>query len=343
MKVLKYIGIRLLLIAALFMVLNELYHFTFWKSDVNKHADTLENLWNVPPHAEAIYFGESSNFHVAPTDSTKHRISFILDSLSTRYAIQTVDNAGLHAGTYLALMKNIPHPEDLRFVVVTMNLRSFGPVWLQSHFETNLSKLERLIEPGPKLWNRFLIALNEYDLKSNEERDAALLTAFANDTFHVKGVPFQTIAEWDKAIAWREWHGIRPFADQQEIDLAAHYIKNFAFEIDPDTNPRIAQFDGIMEWAKAHNCTVIFNLLGENMQQASALIGPTIVSLIDKNRQFLIKRYTDQGAIVADNLYAVPDHCFVDRNWPTEHYNLEGKTIVAARLAQIIEALPAKN
>lgn len=339
MKAVKYISVRILLIAVLLFVLNEVYYLTLWKQDVHVHADTLENLWNVPDHAEAIYFGESSNFHVTEEDTIKHRISFILNDLVPDYSIETVDNAGLHAGTYLALMQNLPHPEDLKFIVVTMNLRSFGPVWLNSHFETNLSKLERLIAPGPKLWNRFLLSLNEYDLKSNEERDAELIRTFASDSFFVEGLPFRTIAAWDKAIAWGEWEGVHHFENQQEIDLAAHYVKNFAFKIDPVNNPRVRQFNAILDWAKANNCYVIFNLLDENMTEAERIIGPSIVQLIENNRQFLLDNYITRNSTVVDNLYSIPDSCFVDRNWPTEHYNLEGKKMIAKHLADKINQL----
>ena len=50
----------------------------------------------------------------------------------------------------------------------------------------------------------------------------------------------------------------------------------------------------------------------------------------------VVDRYRRKGAIIADSFTIVPDSCFVDRHWPTEHYNLEGKTIVAKNIQQII-------
>lgn len=339
MKIAKYISIRILAIAILFILLNEVYYFTFWKIDVNKHADTLENLWVVDPNSDGIYFGESSNFHQSTGETKKHRISHILDTLVPNYNIGTVDNAGLHSGTYFSLIRNIAKLKKLKFVVVTMNIRSFGPVWIHSDFETNLSKAERLIAPGPKLWNRFLISMNEYDLKTNQQRADELQYAFINEKFSVPNLPFQCIADWDKAIAWKEWYGVRKLENQEEIALATQYIKNFAFKIDVNTNPRIHDFDAIIDWGNKHNCKVIFNILGENIEEASTLIGPTIVHLIKSNRDILIKRYRNKGAIVVDNLTAIPNESFVDRNWPTEHYNLIGKQIIAKNLADVISRL----
>jgi len=337
MKNLKYTIIRLALITVLFFVLNEIYLFTFWKSDVHKHADTLENLWNIPTDSDAIYFGESSNFHETANDLKKHRISEILDTLIEKDKISTLDNAGLHAGTYLAMLQNLPSNMKLKYIIVTMNMRSFGQVWINSDFETNLSKLERLVALRPKLWNRFMISLNEYDLKSSEERKQNLLKAFREDKIHVKGLPFNTIDEWDFAIANAQWQGVRQFKNEFETLLATQYVKNFAFEINPKTNPRIANFDAIVEWANSRNCEVFFNILGENMEEGAELVGPTITSMLKKNRDLVVSRYSRKGAIMVDNLSQIPDRCFADRNWPTEHYELEGKKIVAKNLANAIQ------
>ena len=39
---------------------------------------------------------------------------------------------------------------------------------------------------------------------------------------------------------------------------------------------------------------------------------------------------------MVDNFYQIPDSCFVDRNWPTEHYNYQGKKIVAENIKKAI-------
>jgi hypothetical protein len=90
----------------------------------------------------------------------------------------------------------------------------------------------------------------------------------------------------------------------------------------------------LVEIARKRNIKVVFNLLSENMQQANDLVGPMLTNMMEDNCQLLIDRYTQKGALVINNLYVVPDSCFVDRNWPTEHYNLAGKELVAQALAK---------
>lgn len=340
MKLARYIPFRIAAIVLLFFIFNEIYYRTFWKSDVHTHSNTLEKLWEVDKNADAIYFGESSNFNRPNNEAKTHRISDILDTLVPENKIETVNSAGIHAGTYLSLIQNLPKNNNLKFLVITMNLRSFGCVWIKSEFETNLSKAECLIKPStPKLWNRFMLSLNEYDLKSKDERYAELLTAFKEEKFEVPNLPFTCIKEWDDAIANKQWHGPKPFKDQDEISLACHYVKNYAFAIDTKTNPRIKDFDNIVKWGKENNCKIIFNILGENIEEADVLIGSTLTDLMRENTRLLMERYTKMGAIVIDNLDKVPDSCFVDRDWPTEHYSLRGKQIVAVNLSRKINKL----
>lgn len=337
MKFVQFITIRLLIAVALFFVLNELYFYTFWKSDVNKHADTLENLWVVPSNSDAIYFGESSNFHITERDTFKHRISYILDDLLPEHKLATVDNAGLHLGTYLALMQNIPSQLSLKYIVITLNMRSFDATWRYSEFETNLSKLERLIAPGPKLWNKFLVSLNHYDNKSNAERLIQVQNAWKSEYFTIPDIPYHNVADWDKAIAWGEWTGAKKNMNTDTISLAAHHVKNFAFDINLKTNERIKDLEEIINLSQKKGWVVYFNVLAENVSQTKELIGPGLVSLMKQNVTKLKKQYETEDVIFIDNLEILPDSCFVDRNWPTEHYNYTGKQIVAKRIAQKIK------
>lgn len=333
----KFIFYRLLIGVAIFFGLNEFYLITFWTNDVNKHADTLENLWVVPKNSDAIYFGESSNFHITEKDTFKHRISYILDDLVTNHKIATVDNAGLHLGTYLALMQNIPRDLKIKYLVITLNLRSFDATWRYSEFETNLSKLERLIGNGPKLWNKFLVSLNHFDNKTSQERDEQVKNAWTTEYFNIPGIPYHNVAEWDKAIAWGEWTGTIKKMTPDTISLAAHHVKNFAFEIDFDKNERIFELEQIIDLANQKGWVLFFNVLAENVEQTEQLIGPELVDLMKRNVTKLKKQYESQNVIFIDNLELLPDSCFVDRNWPTEHYNYKGKEIVAKVIAQKIK------
>ncbi len=321
--------LKLTVLLLLLLAVNQVYKLTFWKKDISRHGDVLENLWQVDTTSDAIYFGESSNFHVPEGDTVKHRISYILDELMPDVKLATVDNAGLHAGTYLAVMRNIPDEMKLKFVVVTMNYRSFDATWRYADFENYLAKTNRMLEPGLPVINKFRVSLRDYDNRTTAERELQVKNAWKNETFSIPGFPYNNVISWDSAMAWGTWKQSNPLLNDTTIPLACHYIKNFAFVIDTNSNQRISDFDQIVDWGKKRGVKVVFNLLSENMHEAGSLVGDELTGMVNRNRDLLVKRYSDRGAIVVDNLSKVPDSCFVDRNWPTEHYNLSGKTIVA--------------
>jgi len=337
MNVVKYIAIRLVLGVVFLFVMNQLYLFTFWKGDINQHGDTLENLWVVDTSADAIYFGESSNFHVDEADTMKHRISYALDTLVPNLSIATVDNAGLHAGSYLSLIKNIPDEMNLKFIVVTLNYRSFAANWRYAAFENYLAKSELMMEPSIPILNRFLVSLKLYDYKTEKEREDQMKTAWKNEKFTIPDFEYNNVVEWDSAMAWQTWLNVNSNLNEENLPLASHYIKNFAFSIDTLNNERIEDLNSIVNIGSEKGYKVIFNLLGENTEEAEKLVGKELIYLMEKNRSLLVNYYTSRGVIVVDNFYEIPDSCFVDRSWPTEHYNYQGKRIVAENIKKAIE------
>lgn len=332
----KYIALRIAVALVFILLANMVYWKFFFADDVKKHADSLENLWVVDSDAQAIYFGESSNFHITEEDTFKHRISYILDDLLPEYKLATVDNAGLHAGTYLALLKHIPKEMPIEFVVVTMNYRSFGASWRYAQGENYLAKTERLLDRPIPLLSKFRISLKDYDQRPDKDREQQMLDAWKTETFEIPNFKFNTIAQWDSALAYTEATSAKSEFTPNELAMAFHYIKNFAFDIDFESNERIRDFDQIVALSKERGYVVFFNLLDENMEELNRLVGPELSGLIDKNRALLVDRYTEMGALVIDNFNTVPDSCFVDRKYTTEHYSFEGKSIIARHLADEI-------
>jgi hypothetical protein len=337
MSLIKYILTRVLAVIILIALSNIVYKYTFWKDDINKHCDILENLWAVDSKDEAIYFGESSNFHKAENDTSRHRISYILDNIIPEINIGTVDNSGLHAGIFLSVIKNINKNSSLKLLIVTLNLRSFGANWRYATGENYLSKTELMLSNYPSIVSKFLVSLQSYDFKTDQERHIEMKQAWETEVFNIPNFVYNNVNNWDSAMAWYEWVDINPYLSEEKIPLACHYIKNFAFKIDTLSNARILDFDEIMKIANKRKYNVIFNLLSENMNEAKNLAGDELIYLMEHNRKLLIDRYTNKGAIVVDNLYSVPDSCFVDRNWPTEHYSRYGKEIIANNIKRAIK------
>ena len=86
----------------------------------------------------------------------------------------------------------------------------------------------------------------------------------------------------------------------------------------------------------------MFNLLAEDVEWAERLAGSDLTDLMHANAALLEEYYTRKGVVVVNNLDAVPDSLFRDRDWTTEHYLQQGRQIIADKVAeQFVEAVEA--
>lgn len=320
-----------MLIATLAAV-NFLYQFTLYKADVKKIAPCAYQCKHLPAGVDVLYFGESSNFTVDGDDSTQLYISELVNYFAPHLKLTTIDTPAVHAGIYKYWIKEMA--ENLpKAIVVTMNLRSFDGAWIHSKLETPLIRSVRLLKPTPKIMNRFLLSVKNFEDKTVQERDTIL-----EEEWRTKQLKFpypfkyKTVREWDNAMANGGWLKADKSWDFDKIRLAAHYIKGFAFNIDEE-NPRIGDFDDIARWGQDKGVKVYFNLLAENVAQADSLVGKDLVFLMKNNRDYLVDRYTKMGAVIIDNLELVGINDFLDKDWTTEHYNYKGRMSIAKNIA----------
>lgn len=327
MKVFIKILIRFLVLIALFFVFNEIYKKTYWPKDVTKHADLLDSLQLMVPNSDVLYFGESSNFAVHHMDIDDARISDFIAFYYPDLNFGTVNKGAIHADVYYNLLNNVPKDAPVKTIIITLNLRSFDAMWIYSDLESFIQKSIVMMKKYPPLVNRSLLAFKAYDSKSKNEREAQFKHQWKKDELNFPyDFPYKNVVEWDQAI-------YNSVPDKEQRDLAAHYVKAYAFQIDTLTNPRIKDYDKIVELAKKRNWNLVFNLMAENLEMADSLVGKDLVYLMKQNRDILVKRYKQMGVTVVDNLEKVGDAEFLDRDWTTEHYTDKGRKEVAKNVA----------
>lgn len=331
----KKIAYKIIAFLITLAVVNLAYQFTLYPIDVKKNAPCAYQCKHLPEGVDLLYFGESSNFTVDGDDSTKLYISELIAHFAPKLKVVTIDTPAVHAGIYKywinQMDKNLP-----KAIIVTMNLRSFDAAWIHSKLETPLIRGIRLLKPTPKIFNRFLLSVKNFEDKTTPERDTLLQQEWRTKQL-VFPYPFKykTVRQWDNAMANGGWLKPDGSWDFEKIKLGAHYIKGFAFNIN-ENNPRIADFDEIAAWGLKNKVKVYFNLLAENVAQADSLVGKDLVFLMKNNRDYLVNRYTKMGATVIDNLESVGINDFLDKDWTTEHYNYKGRIAIAKKIVQQI-------
>jgi hypothetical protein len=329
--VLKQLAYKLIAFVVLLAALNMVYVFTLYPIDYKKNTPCAYQCKHLPKGVDVVYFGESSNFTVDSNDSTQLYISELVNYFAPQLKMVTVDTPAVHAGIYKYWIKemdqNLP-----KAIIVTMNLRSFDGAWIHSKLETPLIRSVRLLKPTPKLMNRFLLSIKNFEDRTTAERDTLLQKEWREIQLQFPyEFKYKTVREWDNAIANGGWLKPDGSWDMDRIKLAAHYIKGYAFNIN-ESNPRIADFDEIAQWGQEKGVKVYFNILSENVAQADSLVGKDLVFLMKNNRDYLVKRYTQKGAVVVDNLESAGINDFLDKDWTTEHYNYKGRMAIAKKI-----------
>ena len=335
----KKLLIRILMSAALLVLLNWVYSKWFFEKDLRTHSDIVEMSWQVVDDScRIIYLGASSNNHYGDEELNRRKISDFTSDYFPTVQLGDLTKEASHAQTHYYLLKHIPKKSAVETVVVTMNLRTFDAGWIYSSLETALRKQLVLLEDYPPLVNRFLLAFKAYPIKSKEEWDALVMHHWKTDPLNFPySFEWNNAHEWDSAMAWRGWHDFNGDYDPELTALACHYIKTYAFTI-TDENPRVKDFDDIVKLCHERGWKLVFNLMAENVDKANELVGKDLMFLTKRNRDYLLNRYGHLDDVtIVDNLSLVRDVNFIDQNWTTEHYYEEGRRIIAEHLAQTLK------
>lgn len=325
---------RIIYLISFLIVSNFVYKKYFLETDIQIHSPIL-NLVNkaIEKQAEIVYLGESSNTTYLEEDIDKRKISEFIAAYFPSIQFADITKEASHAGIYYELLRNIPENSSIKTVIVTMNLRSFNASWIYSNLETPLQKSIVLLKDNPPLFNRFLLSFKGYDIKTEKEREEQVKEQWKKSLVFSDNSPSSNVKEWDKKVFKEGIKNSDGSKNQALTDLACHYIKAYAFQIDTLQNPRIKDFDKIVELAKNRGWRLIFNLLAENTTKGNELVGKNLLYLMYQNRDLLIKRYNRNGVIVVDNLDKVDDAEFIDKNWTSEHYREKGRKIIANNIA----------
>jgi len=335
----KVLILKFCILITIIIAFNYIYKFTFYEGDLQAYSNSINLVRKlVNGKSEIVYVGESSNNTFRADDIDKRAISDYISDYYPTIKFGEITKAASHAGIYYELLRNIPENSNVKTIIVTLNLRSFDANWIYSNLETPLQKSILLLKDRPPLLNRFLLAFKGYDIKTENERDKQFKNRWTKDILvFPEQFKYKNVIEWDKDMFHNGIKNADGSKNKSLTELACHYIKTYAFQIDTLENPRIKDFDKIVSLAQQRHWHLIFNLMAENIVKADSLVGKQLVYLIKQNRDLLVKRYNRNNSLVVDNLELIPDSMFIDQNWTTEHYVEAGRKAIAKNVAQCLK------
>ncbi|MBL1280852.1 MAG: hypothetical protein COA33_011295 [Fluviicola sp.] len=327
MVIVKKIAIRIGALAAMLFVMNFIYTSFFFEGDLQEHSPIVNAIKSVPKKTTILYLGESSNVTYAESDANKNSISEMLDGLLKNEKVTDITKPAAHSGIYKTILENVADDSRIKTVIITLNLRSFAADWVFSELEAPLQKEMMLLQNCPPLYNRFLLSFRAYGTRSERKRFEKINVWWEREFILPRNKKKMTVRRWQQQIN-ETWEG----SNIENRELAKSYVNNFAFKIDKN-HPRIKDLDAIVELAKKRGWNLLFNVLPENVDAIKTLVGNDLLVLMKKNTRFLTKRYEKEGVSVVNNLAQVRESDFIDKIFPTEHYDETGRMLIAKRLA----------
>jgi len=254
-------------------------------------------------------------------------------------------------------------------VVITVNMRSFGPSAMFNGNEASNQQEAIFYSNRMALLNRVFVSLHHYDNRDSREMERAKTQWFRTKDLRLKGGVgnhyFNTHAdgnmkpegEWyyHNTVKWwlrdlqRQFAPVSGDADLARVmPMAEAYLKEFAFLLDEE-NPRVKALDAIVEKCKREQVNVVFVLLMPNYDHANRLFGEELTQLMDYNMDFLRKRFAGWekeykqgdfkvGYVDVQRAYgdwAGGQH-YTDQWYPTEHVDAHIRQFIAKKTAEKI-------
>ncbi|HBX53462.1 MAG: hypothetical protein A2275_01940 [Bacteroidetes bacterium RIFOXYA12_FULL_35_11] len=338
---LRYIIIRILVLAGVLLTLNYLYKYTLWPSDVHQHADLIDSISKYQMQSDVLFISSSSNYFYNKTDSNKITISTWLHKFYPSLRINAIHKGYLHAGVTESIMNYIDKDSPVKTIIVELNIRSLGSFWINSETEAAYSVQKLMMNKQiPLIFRRFLLSLGYYDARTKEEREKIYLNEWKTDSIYFNGkYPAKTVLDWEISLV----NNLKIFTVEGTIEkdktyFACNLVKMFALQIDTATNVRIKNLDEIVRIAQKRNWNLVFVILPEDFDKVAKMVGEELAMLLDQTADILKKRYQKDGVIVVDNMKLLSSNYFYE-TYPTEHYVSSGKAYVAENIANALKPL----
>ena len=366
--------LRLAVGAAVFFVANYGYVTSgLYKKERVKFSPVAGKLDSAFLHGDVVYLGESSNTSFNPwTDTFGYSVSEFLQMYLPQNRVRGVSHDGYHVGLFSQMLGLMPeHWADSgrKTVVITVNMRSFGPSAMYNGNEASNQQEAIFYSHRMALLNRVFVSLHHYDSRDAREMERAKTQWFRTRDLRLDNSTYgrhygithgdlvskgeecyrhNTVKWWLRDLQ-RQFAPVSGDADLARVmPMAEAYLKEFAFLLDEE-NPRVQALDAIVAKCRQEQVNVVFVLLMPNFDHAHRLFGQELTQLMDYNMDFLRKRfagwekeykqgdfkvgYVDVPRAYGD--WAGGQH-YTDQWYPTEHVDAHIRQFIAKKTADKI-------
>ena len=362
---------RVAVFAILFLLCNWAYQRTLYPSERYKFSKVAGKLDSALGSSDVVYLGESSNTSFNPwTDTLGYSVSEWLQYyFDSQVVVKGVSHDGYHIGMFRKMLGLLPEKGKngkQPTVIVTVNMRSFGPAATFNPNEASNQQEAVFYSRRLPLLNRIYVSLHHYDNRNSLEMEREKFRWWRTHSIqkapHVLSTEksarvFKGMDEFPTTKSWFAAMSQRHYEMPQEIrNMADAYIKEFGWVMDDD-NPRLLDLKAMVDECSLKKVNLVLLLLVPNRAHADSLFGETLTQYIDYNLDFLRDRIstwqkekeqemgdcaTDYSSLVLvdipklylENFGSFPSSShYTDQFFPTEHVDAHVRGFISAQLA----------
>lgn len=319
----SYFISRLLLLIGFCLLIGIIYQLSFYKETLKEEGwlkELGENSFS--KKADILYFSASPNSSFSESDTDKRSIHEKIQFYLKNTTIEALDTGAIHAGIFLHALKQFPKNYKPKIILMDLNLRSFGKMWIHSGLENSLQRNISYWNQNIGLINRINAALKNYPYIPINERNA--LITYSEKFDHL---PFKdscnTLKKWVDSLNNRPDH-----AD----GIGREFVRNFGFKIE-NSNEMLRYYEEIVKCCQSMNVQLIFLILPENLESMENNSGKQLKKLCQINIQYLKNHFNNTKIIDLSNEL---NNSYFYEIFPTEHYNQAGREMVAKKVANQI-------
>jgi len=287
-----------------------------YKKERVKFSPVAGKLDSAFLYGDVVYLGESSNTSFNPwTDTFGYSVSEFLQMYLPQNRVRGVSHDGYHVGLFSQMLGLMPeHWTDSarKTVVITVNMRSFGPSAMFNGNEASNQQEAIFYSHRTALLKRVFVSLHHYDSRDAREMERAKTQWFRTKDLRLNGGAgnhygnthgdggmvskgeeffYHSTVKWWLRDLQRQYAPVSGDADLARVmPMAEAYLKEFAFLLDEE-NPRVRALDAIVSKCKREQVNVVFVLLMPNYDHANRLFGEELTQLMDYNMDFLRNRF----------------------------------------------------
>ena len=321
---------RIFVLTLLISIISYLYS-TFLYEKTLKDEGWLKKIGteSFSKKAEILYFSASPNSSYSETDTDRRSIHEKIQSYISSYKIEALDTGAIHAGIFLHALKELPKEYKPKIVLMDLNLRSFGKLWIHSPLENSLQRNLIYWNNNLGLYNRLKAALKSYPYIPNHEREALI-------NFDEK---FEKLPFTDSCLTIKRWTDSLNHRLDHYDGIGREMVRNFGFKIKPD-NEMLQFYNQIVSFCNANHIQLIFLVLPENYEGMEKNTGKNLKLLCQQNVFFLKQHFNKIPIIDLSNKL---NATYFYETFPTEHYNSEGREIIAKKVGKFINQIQYGN